>query len=135
MPDYSDIIERLEKAPAPDREVDGLIAISRGWTFQKMKGDAKSYWRKPGVTDYYMRSDLPNFTGSIDAALTLVPEGYRWTIGITDGAFEFYATVRHPNEGSNPSLKWMAHGTVNPAVTLLIAILKARAALAGEGGE
>ena len=72
MSKYADIIARLEKAEGPDREIDGFIALVEGWTFEKMEGDRSPYWRKPGVTDYFMRSDLPRYTASIDAAIALV---------------------------------------------------------------
>lgn len=69
----TDLIERLEKLTGPDRDMDGEIAKLRGWTFQKMKGDSRPYWRQPGVTTYYMResSGPPAYTASMDAALQL----------------------------------------------------------------
>jgi len=70
-----DIIARLEAAVGPDRESDNHIALALGWTFTKMKGDAHPYWRKPGTVYYFERHTVPHYTASIDAALTLVPEG------------------------------------------------------------
>lgn len=72
MSALTELRERVLAATGPDREIDGDFAILAGWTFVKMKGDRNPYWRKPGVTEWYMRSDLPNFTASIDAALALV---------------------------------------------------------------
>lgn len=67
----TELIANLEAATEGSRELDGEIALTEGWTFQKMKGDAKPYWRKPGTVYYYMRADgPPRYTTSLDAALT-----------------------------------------------------------------
>lgn len=71
-----DLIKRLEAATGPSRELDQEICLALGWTFQKMKGDRRPYFRKPGDTEFYQRSEPPDYTSSIDAALTLVPEGW-----------------------------------------------------------
>ena len=73
----SDLIARLEAATEGSRELDYKIALTQGWTLQKMKGDRKPYWREPGETQYYMRSTYgpPHYTTSLDDAMTLVPEG------------------------------------------------------------
>lgn len=65
------LAERVEKLTGPDREVDGAICLALGWTLQKMKGDRHPYYRRPGETDYYMRSTPPAYTASIDAARSL----------------------------------------------------------------
>lgn len=117
----NDLIEKLENAISPDGALDDDLAKVLGWTFTKMKGDARPYWRKPGETAYYMRIARPNFTASIDAALTLVPENWDWSVSPSeacvsskDGRFlasgdrEFYA--RH----------------AVPAIALCIAVLRAR---------
>lgn len=66
------LAERCEKATGPDREIASAIARAIGWTFQKMKGDRHEYWRKPGATEYYMRSELPELTNSLDAITSLI---------------------------------------------------------------
>jgi hypothetical protein len=76
----TDLIDRLEKATGPDRDIDGAIALSLGWTLQKMKGDQHAYFRKPGVTDYFIRDVPPPYTASVDAAISLVPEGLGWYV-------------------------------------------------------
>ncbi len=125
--DTAGIIERLEAASGPDRELDGAIALSFGWTFEKMKGDRRPYYRKPGNTEYYLRSEPPHYTSSIDAALSLVPEDAFWRIGHDgEGAdpSEYRADVllsRHPD----PIVCSEVAST--PAITLCIAALRARA--------
>lgn len=78
---HSDLISKLEALTGPSREVDGEIALAVEWTFQKLgreggRGDSRPYWRRPGCTEWYERSQEgpPRYTESIDAALTLVPE-------------------------------------------------------------
>lgn len=119
----AELIDRLEKATEPDGVLDDELARIAGWTFQKMTGDAKPYWREPGETAYYMRSKRPSFTASIDAALTLVPDGHGWVIDFMDP----YEPEAMCGQG------WCGrdHGDPDPkqpAIMLCIAALKARLA-------
>ncbi|NQX95018.1 MAG: hypothetical protein HRT64_08895 [Erythrobacter sp.] len=69
-----DLIKRLEAATEPSRELDAEIATLSGW--EHIVGAA---WQRPdGVTVNSTR--IPCFTNSIDAALTLVGEG--WEVGV-----------------------------------------------------
>jgi hypothetical protein len=54
-PQISDLIARLEKATGPDRELHGLIAVAAG----------KARMVNP------KKSEFPNYTDSLDAAMTL----------------------------------------------------------------
>jgi hypothetical protein len=66
---------RVRAATGLDQYIDGRLARMVGWTFQKMNGDRYPYWRKPGVTAYYMRSPgPPPYTSSVDEALALVAQ-------------------------------------------------------------
>jgi len=73
------LLSRLQSATGPSRELDAEIALANGWTYEKRHsgrprgGDAHPYWRKPGVTDWYMReaNGPPRYTESIAATLTL----------------------------------------------------------------
>ena len=71
----SELIERLEKATGPDRELDALIwyaVVERPAAGEKIDRDMVNRW--------------PTYTASIDAALTLVPEGMRRrTVVMEDG--------------------------------------------------
>lgn len=60
MSDLDELIQRLEKATGPDRELD--IAIASAW--------------KQHHSGRWSIVNAPYFTSSIDAALTLVPEGW-----------------------------------------------------------
>lgn len=112
-----ELAERCEAATGPDRELDAAIALLYGWTVHK--GDN---WIGP-----HGQISVPEFTGSLDAALTLVPEGQGCTIVQNIGGFPHRATV------------WTAKGAVGdiqgqpgatPALALSAAALRARAAIA-----
>jgi hypothetical protein len=64
-----ELIERLEKATGPDRELDAAIALAIGIPATKSYGDEAlgNFYRAPAYFKHY--------TASIDAAFTLVPEG------------------------------------------------------------
>src|SRR5690606_3142744 len=70
-----DLIERLERAEGPARELDGRIWCAvNGYEILGWDDDGCQYRAKqPGwISSYYIRE----WTASLDAALTLVPEGW-----------------------------------------------------------
>jgi hypothetical protein len=73
--DVGAVIERLEKAAGPDRELDVAIVYALypdiGQYDGLCVGDPPIFWHEP-----YRKQPCPQFTASIDAALTLVPEGW-----------------------------------------------------------
>ena len=124
------LAERVERAVQPDREIDCLIRCALSgrpnWRALNM-GDGFGWGIFYETTAGHARffSDVPMYTASLDAAMTLVPD--RWSSGYTDRR----ATV----EGSkvNAQLWQVAEGsTVNgyadtPALALTAACLRARA--------
>lgn len=104
MTDISELIERLEKVKWPDEELNWDIARH----FLACDLNGHPYGR------------IPAYTASLDAALTLVPEGAQWSVcQLRSGkAFEYAAWVD-------------CHDTVRAhttAIALCIAALKAQAA-------
>ena len=70
-----DLIARLEAATGPCRELDAAIAEAIGHTVKYDKDhprDTTPYYQP--VPDYSWQP-VPTYSASIDAALTLVPEG------------------------------------------------------------
>jgi hypothetical protein len=79
----STLIERIEAATGPDRIIDELILLAIGWTFERapslgeratwvdLEGKRTAHWQGDG----WFRP-----TASIDAALTLVPNGHTWCV-------------------------------------------------------
>jgi hypothetical protein len=134
MSQLLELAERCEQATRPDRELDGAIALALGWTFQKMKGDAlqkmkgdaQAYWREPGVTDFYMRSKLPAYTASIDAAMTLVPKGKYWTCSY--GRLSTHEVMGAARIVEPLTIDFIAESeAATPALALCAASLRARA--------
>lgn len=87
-----DLAARIERAEGPDRALDAEIAAAADWRAPDWElGDLTPAWavEKHGLewlVDRVNNSSnsvwrfLPAFTGSIDAAMQLVPEG--WSVGI-----------------------------------------------------
>lgn len=72
----NDLIERLEKATGPDRALDGLIAAAVGVEHgprETVHLESRSY----SIFDEV----APRYTESIDAAMTLMPDGVWLDIG------------------------------------------------------
>jgi hypothetical protein len=80
----ADLIARLEKAEGPSRELDAEIFAHIGLT-ELQESHCRSWCRMAGRTDLtrerYIDAWAPAYTASIDAALTLVPDGMWWLIG------------------------------------------------------
>lgn len=106
----NDIITRLEALEGPDYELDKAIF----------------YWRHPDLMERPMRAP-DKFTCSIDAALTLVPEGWNFECGrhVRRG---FKATLWGP---AMPTIAWVTKSSI--AIALCIAALKARQAMETDG--
>lgn len=131
-----DLIERLEKATGPDRELDGLI-------FQEVGGDhwlnAMRRSQEPSgcpleIAEVTARTYAPSFTASIDAALTLVPEGMWWLIGAGQTRPDeplYGAQIRKPGFSTGGEVVSEAEHSCM-AVALCMAALKARNATSGK---
>jgi len=121
-----DIIERLEKAEGPSRELDAEIWERLGLVDEKHCARWRAMdGRKDLTRERFVRAWAPEFTESLDAALTLVPEGWSWKL------------VHEPHDGlyrvvmrQAPRLEIVALAYVvtkaTPALALCLAALKAR---------
>lgn len=108
----TDLIERIESAKGPSRELDaeiaplvGLRVVDEGHPIGRCFYDKLGH----GVP-------LPSFTASIDAALTLVPEGLAGIVSIDFG----YARLER-EDGEH----WSSDAAT-PALALVAAALRAR---------
>lgn len=109
-----DLIERLEALTEPSREIDDEIAAAFAWT---LVDDIECLWRGP----VGQVQQTPCYTGSLDAALTLLPEGCEdWTV-CRDGkrGLDCWASIGAQDMAP-------AFTAETPAIALLIAIMKAR---------
>ena len=84
-----DLIKRIEAAAAPSFELDAEIAVASGQFVRERRGRDRQDWFYPvgqawgrrNSSPYCSSHDrLPRYTASIDAALTLVPEGCEWIV-------------------------------------------------------
>ncbi len=115
MSDIDDLIARLNAATEGSHELDAAIylAINEAWPV----------------------ANPPRYTTSLDAALTLVPEGMFWNVGNAKlmGA-GFQVTVGEPARGLKIGRKWYAHelhpinGPKTAPLAVCIAALRARQA-------
>ncbi|MDH3376209.1 MAG: hypothetical protein OEQ39_04475 [Gammaproteobacteria bacterium] len=109
-----DLIERLEAAESGSRELDANIALSMGGSVKLVPGPNGAQW--------------PHYTTSIDAALTLVPEGWRWQVSGFEASGE--ACV------DSLALDLERYGAAaTPALALVIAALRAMEAENRERAE
>lgn len=72
-----DLIARLEAADGPDREIDAAISYSLLADPSKCMFPDQKRWVAAAVEQ---RWNVPRFTASLDAALTLMPKGALWSI-------------------------------------------------------
>jgi hypothetical protein len=122
------LAERCEQAAGPDASLDFAIALAAGYRFEKAKFEKRKWWRDPkGVRCSALATDgpPPRFTASLDAAVTLVPEGWGWAVSTT-GAGPPCAYGHPPAKGL--AVSWIDD---TPAATSALAIcafaLRARA--------
>jgi hypothetical protein len=109
-----EVAERCEAASGPDRLLDLDIASTL---------KISALYRRAGQ----VTATWPDYTASLDAAMTLVPEG--WAFGIGRGTdrsdTEGWAWISPTDEGEI----WTA---ATPALALTAACLRARASQGGE---
>jgi len=68
------LIQRLQEAMEGSRELDCAIARAFDWTYNR---DVEYCWRPPSESALKVSfQSIPAFSTSIDAAMTLVPEGF-----------------------------------------------------------
>lgn len=115
------LIERLEAASVPDRELD--LAIWR--LVDPNAAEIEAAGKQP------LRW-LHCYTASLDAAMTLVPKGWNWMAGNRDQpvarAYVNNGKSHSIGVGSrkNPDLVWHEAVAATPALALCIAALRAQ---------
>lgn len=127
--DIADLIAKLEVATGPDRMLDEAIAIAAFPDLAVMPRTDIGGWVHPS----YGRIAPPSYyTSSIDAALTLVPEGAVWHV-MTDYGGLNRAKIGPPGnprasvyvDADRPT--FVQEDGATPALALCIAALKAHA--------
>lgn len=137
----SDLIARLEAAEEPSRELDTEIWLAC------VPGTTRNQWSYTHVAtgrlcDINETRELqpdgcrrlvivPNYTASIDAALTLVPDGMWWLIGAgrirqKEPLYGAQILCHDPDPPYTSDVIAEGEHDAGPAVALCIAALKAR---------
>jgi len=150
------LAQRCEQASVAGRGLDGRIAYALGWRFNGFAHgpdesddyfddweEVGGHWAQPGgdfcpVSRSFSRYDYPDpplWTASLDAAMTLVPEGWNWMAGnrdqpkarayVNNGELAFTGVAAR----RNPARQWFEVVAATPALALCSAALRARAAL------
>jgi hypothetical protein len=146
-----DLIDKLEKASGPDRELDAEIVVSlnikphwlklapgRMWidksTLITIRFTDAEMRKGRGNPAAYCQSEIPQYTGSIDAAMALVPRGWIVEIhrGFNDDG-EYWSRVILVDSFSiergsdiTDRREVMSHGEGEPPRFIAAAALKAR---------
>lgn len=124
-PDIESLIERLAALSGPNGELEAEIwlAVTDGATRNKWSYVHEATGRECGVDEtrdkFGHLVSVPRFTESIDAAMTLVPEGWIWDLASTGAAWVM------PNGAIDGQI--VIGGVERPAIALCIAALRARA--------
>jgi len=121
------LAERCEQAAGPDRELDAEIAVAlfggeiiwktANWTMDSYPA------RRVQNSDYiggYQNAAIFTYTESLDAAVTLVPEGWTWG--------KFFGGSAECVSISGPSILFERGLSDKPALAICAAALRARAA-------
>lgn len=131
-----DLADRVEKAQGADRELDAEIALAVG-IVRERDGDCfyghKNFSVLVLERDYYAHDgnapELAHLTAYLDAALSLVPEGWRWSLDHTQNPPYRdcgRATLYAPGDGWTPADVSEIYGAT-PALALCAAALRALA--------
>lgn len=140
-----ELIALLEKATVPDRELNAALnCIRKGWSVEMRNGKAFSFFHHADDKEakwHYLfdtrgRIDVaigyPSYTASIDAAVTLVPEGWAWFVERIDGFTNGDARLWLPAQRARGYIQenFDVRKAANPAIAICIAALRARQAIA-----
>lgn len=135
MTSLPDLIARLEAAEEGNITLDDRIALALGWRIDQQDIQGVGKWLAPGEshTQY-----LPEWSRSIDAALTLVPEGWAidgWQLwpGATSSLQLLETKLGRDDQYWHSSKHKRFDGAAaTPALAICAAALRARLETAGE---
>jgi hypothetical protein len=121
----TELAARCEAATGPDRELDAEIAAKLCGGSAVSPIDLSGRYWKPGARGFCI---APAYTASIDAALTLVPEGWGWHMRcypeLNLSLCELYADEHAEDEGVDYFRGRSKFATPTPAICA--AALRAR---------
>lgn len=120
----NDLIKKLEDAECGSRELDAETTLHAmdlldSFNVGQVVIQPDGWLCGPGVGEQPTKA--PHYTTSLDATLTLVPEGWDWDVGTCEEGYTA-ATASVPKQG----FRSVTYGNATSAVALCIAALKAR---------
>lgn len=116
------LADRVEAAEGPEREIDSAIYEAIGIDETRCKWWCKMDGRTDLTRARFIAAHAPQFTASIDAAMTLVPDG--WAFGLSSDLIEDGAVAGLMRK--SPHSAGDAKATT-PALALTAAALRAQA--------
>lgn len=124
----AELIAKLEAATEGSRQLDGEIGRAVGYVASSWWGAIAFRWNEGECW-----GSVPDFTTSLDAALTLVPEGWGWLARSHDGSPAYDGTGRGRGGFANVNIgrddaQFFTEFAATPALALCIAALRAREA-------
>lgn len=128
-----ELATRVERASGPDHVLDAHIHCAvRGYTMHEDSDPSTgifAFWTgEPWQSPCINCSSWSEVTASLDAALSLVPEGWKWSLHSADDAGKPCAYCV-PNMGRLPWPEWVTDiDAATPALALCAAALRALAA-------
>jgi hypothetical protein len=139
MSDLQSLIERVEKASGPCRELDADVFRAIGapvpfqW-FNKVAAltydEKQKFWTAP-IGDMQLRYEPPHYSASLDAVMALMPDGHTFDLGDCNEDNLPWACITRMS-GDCPDYDATGSTVV---LALLSAILKSRLATNGGGVE
>jgi hypothetical protein len=119
------LAERVMALEGPDRSVDLWIENYLGLARFEPAHPFRSH------CDGDTRKEPKPFTASLDAAMSLVPEGYSWTLGQNVHHGHWLCSINYVNNEGEPTCLADSGHRKAPALALTAAALLARAAQMG----
>lgn len=122
----TELVERLERAEGPSRELDWAITLAVATATKDSLGKVYTlaWLGDPNRTTARTDIDCPHFTASLDAALSLIPKGHCWQL--KDGMFGCEAIVWTLEGDYDDHGAPTGTSAGHPALALCIAALHAR---------
>ena len=129
MIDHEQLAARIEALDGPSREVDAEIYA---WVRMSLYGSPEAYpapsgkgrvvcWYKSGT---HGTTIAPRYTASLDAAMSLVPEGASWEMRWFSGDKKSWITFFPPGDAEDDYFH--IYNARTPALALCAAALRAR---------
>lgn len=139
MTDLAELAGRVEAAVGADRELDALIwlAVVPGATRKESRYIHKASGKECVIDETRENGRLiivPAYTGLLDAAMTLVPEGRDWMLDNFDGEPGRRCSASVFNASGQEYADYEAFAAT-PSLAITAAALRARAAQQTEGAK